>query len=154
MTEPLTVPIKMALTWRYASGAAMERFRAGLRERRIEALRCADCGRAYLPPRPMCGCCRTRLTEWVPVADEGQLVGWTVVNQPMLDGRTGETRPAPYGMGLIRLDGADTTLNHYLGESDPARLAIGQRVKAVWRDELRGAMDDISHFEPLPEPAR
>ncbi|MBW2552421.1 MAG: OB-fold domain-containing protein [Deltaproteobacteria bacterium] len=53
-------------------------------------------------------------------------------------------------MGLIRLDGADTTLNHFLVESDPARLRIGLRVKAVWRTELLGAMDDILHFEVLP----
>jgi uncharacterized OB-fold protein len=52
-------------------------------------------------------------------------------------------------MGLIRLDGADTTLNHYLVESDPAKLAIGQRVRAIWRDQRRGAMDDILHFEVI-----
>ena len=147
MSEPLSVPIAMDLTWRYASGAPMERFCAGLRARRIEALRCGGCGRRYLPPRPLCGNCHLRLTEWVPVAGEGTLEAWTVMHLPILDGRTGEPRPAPYGMGLIRLDGADTTLNHFLAESDPARLGIGMRVRAVWRDERLGAMDDIAHFE-------
>jgi uncharacterized OB-fold protein len=52
-------------------------------------------------------------------------------------------------MGLIRLDGADTTLNHYLDENDPGRLEIGLRVQAVWREERIGAMDDILHFEVL-----
>lgn len=144
------ISIDMDLSWRYASGAAMERFCAGLRERRIEALRCSGCGRRYLPPRPMCGRCRLRLTEWTPVANQGELMAWTVIYLPFLDARSGETRPGPYGMGLIRLDGADTTLNHYLAESDPGRLAIGQRVQAVWREELRGAMDDILHFEVEP----
>lgn len=149
MGERLSVGIEMALTWRYASGAAMERFAAGLAERRIEALRCGGCGRRYLPPRPMCGNCRLRLDDWVPVSDHGTLEAWTVMQMPILDGRTGETRAAPYGMGLIRLDGADTTLNHYLAESDPARLAIGLRVRAVWRDESLGAIDDILHFEAV-----
>ncbi len=149
MSEHLTVPIEMALTWRYASGSAMERFAAGLRERRIAALRCDGCGRRYLPPRPLCGNCRLPLAEWVPVADEGALEAWTVMHLPILDGRTGEPREAPYGMGLIRLDGADTTVNHYLDERDPERLAIGMRVRAVWRGDLRGAMDDILHFEVL-----
>jgi uncharacterized OB-fold protein len=150
MSERIVVEHTMDLTWRYASGAPMERFCASLRERCIEALRCKGCGRRYLPPRPLCGNCRLRMSEWVSVRDEGTLVAWTVVHVPMLDGRTGAPRPIPYGMGLVRLDGADTTLNHFLAEADPARLAIGQRVRAVWRPELRGAMDDILCFEVLP----
>lgn len=89
--------------------------------------------------------------EWVPVSDTGVIEAWTVVNLPILDGRTGQQRPSPYGMALVRLDGADTTVNHYLAESDPMRLRIGLRVQARWRDELRGAMDDIEHFEVLAE---
>ena len=146
MSELLTVTAPMEHTWRYASGNAMETFCAGLKEQRIRALRCPGCGRRYLPPRPVCGNCHVRLHEWVPVSDEGTLEAWTIVHLPMLDGRTGRKRPSPYGMGLIRLDGADTTLNHYLADGNPEHLRIGARVEAVWRDDLRGAMDDILHF--------
>lgn len=149
MSDLVKVQVELAQSWRYASGAAMERFCAGLRERRIEALRCPVCQRRYLPPRPVCGRCHQRLSEWVSVADTGTLLAWTVMYQPILDGRTGRLREAPYGMGLVRLDGADTTLNHYLDECDPKRLTIGLYVRAVWRAELRGAMDDIRHFEVL-----
>lgn len=147
--EPIQVPIPMDQAWRYASGEAMERFSAGLAERRIEALRCDGCGRRYLPPRPLCGNCRLRMTTWVPVQDTGTLEAWTVVHQPILDGRTGDERPSPYGMGLIRLDGADTTVNHFVAVTDTGSLGIGRRVRAAWRDELRGAMDDILHFEVI-----
>lgn len=150
MSERVIVEAAMDLTWRYASGEAMERFCAALRERRIEALRCSGCGRRYLPPRPFCGECRQRISEWVPVRDHGTLVAWTVMHVPILDGRTGEMRRAPYGMGLVRLDGADTTLNHFLAESSPARLRIGLRMRALWRPDLRGAIDDILCFEVLP----
>lgn len=150
MSGLVFVEARMDLAWRYASGMAMERFCVGLREGRIEALRCDVCGRRYLPPRPFCGNCRRRLSTWVPVADCGMLVAWTVVHLPILDGRTGEVRPAPYGMGLVRLDGADTAINHYLAESDPERLRIGLRVRAVWREARRGAIDDILHFEVAP----
>lgn len=149
MSERISVDIEMRQSWRYASGAAMERFCEGLRNKRIEALRCRECGRRYLPPRPYCGNCRLHLSDWVPVADEGVLEAWTVVYLPFLDGRTGTVRNGPYGMGLIRLDGADTTLNHYLAETDPSRLAVGLRARAVWRDDLRGAIDDILHFEVM-----
>ncbi len=147
MSERVTVTHMMDLSWRYASGAAMERFCAGLRERRIEAMRCDGCGRRYLPPRPVCGLCALPLSSWHGVADEGRLEAWTVVHVPMLDGRTGEPRPCPYGMGLIRLDGADTAVNHFLATSDGDELRIGARVKAVWRSDLQGRMDDILHFE-------
>lgn len=143
------VETPMDLRWRYASGAAMERFCQGLLERRLEALRCDGCGRRYLPPRPLCGNCHRRLATWVPVRDEGTLEAWTVVSVPILDGRTGRPRPIPYGLGLVRLDGADTTLNHFLSEADPSHLRIGLRVRAVWRAELRGAVDDILHFEVI-----
>lgn len=145
-----SVPITMDLTWRYAASAPMTTFLEGLRERRIAAVRCDGCGRRYLPPRPFCGRCRRRMSRWVPVSDTGTIAAWTVVHVPIIDGRTGERRPSPYGMALIRLDGADTTLNHFLDETDPDRLAVGTRARAVWRDDLLGAMDDISHFEVLP----
>ncbi len=149
MTRPVIISHEMDATWRYASGVAMERFANNLLERRIEAMQCGECKRRYLPPRPFCGNCRVPLTDWAPVASEGVLEAWTVVYLPIVDNRTGITRDGPYAMGLIRLDGADTTLNHYVAETDPACLKVGQRVKAVWREELRGAIDDILHFEVL-----
>ena len=78
MNGAILVPIEMAATWRYASGAAMERFCNSLRQKRIEALRCGVCRRRYLPPRPICGNCHAPLSEWVPVAEEGRLEAWTV----------------------------------------------------------------------------
>ena len=149
MNQQVSMTHELDATWRYASGTAMERFANNLKQRRIEAMQCGVCGRRYLPPRPFCGICRVELTKWVPVANEGVLEAWTVVYLPIVDNRTGITREGPYGMGLIRLDGADTTLNHYVAETDTALLDIGQRVRAVWRDDLQGAIDDILHFEVL-----
>lgn len=149
MSESVSVILEMDITWRYSSGGAMQRFLDGVREGRLEGVRCHQCGRRYLPPRPFCGVCRVRIDDWVPVADTGTLEAWTVVYLPILDGRTGEMRPSPYGMGLIRLDGVDTTLNHYLDTTSPQKLRIGAPVRAVWRDERIGAMDDILHFEVL-----
>ncbi|MEZ5174984.1 MAG: Zn-ribbon domain-containing OB-fold protein [Acidimicrobiia bacterium] len=147
--EFISTTLELDTTWRYASGAPMERFLEGLTQKRIEATRCPECGCRYLPPRPFCGRCLVRMHEWVPVDDTGTLVAWTVVHVPIIDGRTGEPRPSPYGMGLIQLDGSDTALNHYMATADPELLTIGATVRAVWREELLGAMDDIIHFEVL-----
>src|SRR3990167_1796883 len=58
-------------------------------------------------------------------------------------------RPVPFGMGLIQLDGADTTLNHYLDETDLGRLRLGLRVDAVFKEPREGNMGDIRLFRVL-----
>jgi uncharacterized OB-fold protein len=53
------------------------------------------------------------------------------------------------------LDGASTKVIHMLEgvdvETAPQWLKPGARVKAVWKDTLRGSMNDISHFELIPQ---
>jgi len=138
----------MNLTWRYGTGWYFGHFFRVLKEeRRLLGLRCPVCRRVYLPPRPVCGNCHAELSEWVPVADTGTVRAFTVVHLPIVDPATGEPRPTPYGMALIQLDGASTTINHYLAETDLSKLRIGLRVQAVWREERQGRMSDIRHFE-------
>lgn len=147
MTELLRVSHTMNLTWRYGTSWHFGEFIRALRdERRLLGLRCPVCRRVYLPPRPVCGNCHTKLREWVEVKDTGTVRAFTVVHVPIIDPTTGQPRPTPYGMALIQLDGADTTLNHYLAESDSAKLHIGMRVRTVWREERKGTLSDIVHF--------
>lgn len=147
MTELLHIPHTMALSWRYGTSWYFAEFIRALRdEQRLVGLRCPSCRRVYLPPRPVCGNCYAELREWVEVKDSGTVRAFTIVHIPIIDPTTGEPRPAPYGMALIQLDGADTTLNHYLAESNPDQMRIGMRVQAVWREERRGTLSDIVHF--------
>jgi uncharacterized OB-fold protein len=144
------VLIKMDLTWRYAKGRHFTHFfRALQQDRKILGMRCPQCRRVYLPPRPVCGLCYAELAEWVEVKDTGTVRAFTVVYLPIVDPTTGQPRPVPYGMALIQLDGADTTLNHYLTETDLSKLKIGLRVQAVWRSERQGNMGDILYFRVL-----
>lgn len=148
--ELLRVPASLRLTWRYAAGSHFTRFFRTLKEEgRILGLRCPGCRRVYLPPRPLCGNCYRRMTEWVPVGPLGTVRAFTVVYFPFLDPTTGQPRPVPFGMALIQLDGADTTLNHYLDETDLGRLRLGLRVEAVFREPREGNMGDIRGFRVL-----
>ncbi len=151
MSETLRIAAEMALCWQITPGAAMAHFRAGLVQGRIEALECDGCGRRQLPPRPFCGDCRLPLQRWVGVSDVGTLLAWTQLHVPIADARTGEPRPVPACMGLIQLDGADTSLNHHLCLVGGDKPVVGARVRARWRSERRGAMDDIESFELLGE---
>ncbi len=147
MTELIRIDQSMNLTWQYGASWYFTEFIRALRdERRLLGLRCPTCGRVYLPPRPVCGNCRVELSEWHEVQDSGTVVAFTIVHLPILDPASGEPRPTPQSIALIQLDGADTTVNHFLAERDPSKLKIGLRVRAVWHDERRGNLADIIHF--------
>ncbi len=148
--ELLRVPITMNLQWNYAAGRYFSRFFHALKdEGKILAVKCPLCGRVYLPPRPLCGNCFAEMQQWVEVSRQGTVRAFTVVRIPFLDPSTGQPRAVPFGMALVQLDGADTTLNHYLGETELTKLRIGLRVEAVFRQERQGTMSDILYFKPL-----
>jgi len=148
--KTLRVPFLLDTEYRYAVGQYGARFFTELRDHaRLMGVRCPECGRVYVPPRPVCGICYRELHEWVEVGPEGTIVGWTVVRIPFIDPMTGEQRPVPYGFAIIRLDGASTSLYHFLDETDERRIRVGRRVRAVFREKREGSLRDILHFRLL-----
>lgn len=129
----------------YDVGRINGRFFAALRdEGRITATRCLACARSYLPPRMSCSECFAELDDWVDAGDAGTLTAFTIVREPgML-----QQMPIPYVVGLIKLDGADTALVHYLGEVVPEAVKVGMRVRAVLAEERHGNIWDIRYFRP------
>jgi uncharacterized OB-fold protein len=130
---------KIRIPFRYTAGQALTRFLLGLAERQIWATRCSQCGRVYLPPLSFCGRCWQQITEWHELPPEGELVSYTL--RPK--GASGEM------LGLIRLEGADTLLVHWLGEVGPDQLEQVARVRAVWSNEPKGGILDIAYFAPI-----
>lgn len=149
--EPLAVRLTPELVYRHAAGRYGSAFLRGLKEGRILASRCAPCGRTLLPPRVACTGCSGPMEELVELPPRGVLLAFTQVAFPFLDPFTGIQRPVPYCYGMVRLEGAHNTFQYFLSETDPARLSIGQRVAAVFRDERVGQLSDLLHFTPLTE---
>ena len=83
--------------------------------------------------------------EWVEVANQGVLQSYTVARRQLAS----LPEKAPVIFGLIRLDGADTSLLHCLDEVDPGQVRIGMRLEAVFADERKGGIRDIAYFRPL-----
>jgi uncharacterized OB-fold protein len=52
---------------------------------------------------------------------------------------------------MVKLEGADNTFQYFLSQKDPARLHIGQAVRAVFREERTGSLADLLHFAPEEE---
>ena len=119
------------------------------RYRRLMGVRCPQCKRVYIPPRPVCGICYVPSTEWVEVSDEGTLIGCTVVRLPFIDPMTGRAAPSALWLRDYHLDGASTSMFHFVDETDDAKLNVGMRVKANFREPREGNMRDIVNFRVI-----
>ena len=154
MFEKLVDP-KQVILWedripvrhRYTPGVAGEAFFTALKERgEFLASRCEACAFTYCPPRLFCErCFAGPLKADRTVGPGGTLhaltVGWSGVE--------GELLPDPVTLGLVRLDGADTVVVHFLLDADG--LSAGTRVEAVLQpaSKRRGSILDVRGFRGL-----
>jgi uncharacterized protein len=134
--------------FRYAVGRHGAKFFMELRDHgRILGIRCPKCKKVYVPPRRVCGPCFAEMEELVEVAPTGTLVAYTIMRFSFLDPETGQQKPVPYGYGFIRLDGSDNAFQHFIEIKDESKIKIGVRMRAVFRQERKGNLADIQHFE-------
>lgn len=133
----------------YAAGQYATRFMTSLKnEGTLHGTRCTRCDKVLVPPRPVCGMCNGRTSEWVEVGPTGVITGYTVVEVPFIDPMTGHERPVPYGFAFVRLAGADTNIYHFLEENRWDHIHMGMGVEAVFKPqaERSGTLTDIVHF--------
>lgn len=149
--EPLTIEGRWNIPYRHTAGQAASRFFRELKDnKRIMGVRCPKCQRVLVPPRSFCERCFVPTEEWVQVKESGILTTFTICYAQFT------SLPAPpYCVGLVKLDGADTGLMHYVGgldledmEAAKKALSVGMRVQAVWRDDREGKITDIEYFKP------
>jgi uncharacterized OB-fold protein len=130
----------------YSAGAVGSRFLIELRDnKKIMGTRCTACDLVYVPARSVCKHCFAQLDKWVEVSDRGTLQTYTVAGQA--NGVQPVDPPIIYG--VVLLDGASTGLVHMLSEVDFEELAVGMRVKAVFREKRTASILDIKYFAPL-----
>ena len=143
---PVSIPGAIIMPYRYYAGATGSKFFVELRDnKRIMGIRCPQCNRVYVPPRSTCVHCFAKLDEWIELDGRGTLESYTIVHYPL------PVHPLspPFAYGIIKLDGADTGLTHFLGEFEPEELEIGMRVKPVFKEKREGSILDIKYFKPL-----
>lgn len=132
---------KMEAEFNWSYGKISRFFKELIENKRIMGTKCPSCGVVFCPPTSDCPKCWVP-TEWVEVGPKGTLLHFTVIHQSNLWSK----RKAPYTLGLIKLDGADTGLMHYVDEIDIAKLKDQPQVEAVFADERKGYVTDIEHF--------
>jgi uncharacterized OB-fold protein len=150
--ERIVLPGAWHLEFQHAAGRAASRFLVGLRDQQILlASPCPSCDRVLVPPRSFCEDCfvPTR-DEWVEVGPEGVVESFTFTYAHF----AGYAEP-PYGIAYVRPDGATTAIGNFVSGVDlsypdeaAARLAIGTRMRAVFRDHRQARITDFT-WQPV-----
>jgi uncharacterized OB-fold protein len=144
--DVILVEGRVPIRHRYTPGVSGEVFFTALRDRgKFVASRCEGCAITYCPPRLFCErCFEGPLEADIEVGPEGTVESFSVG----YTGVEGEPLDEPVTVALVRLDGADTVLVHFLVDSD--HLMIGQRVQPVFlpKGKRTGSILDLRGFTP------
>ena len=137
--------IPIPINYHWSVGLFMDRFYEGLINQKIMGIKCPKCGKVYVPPRAVCGPCWQKLSDWKEISDQGVVENFTVAHVDIREKDLKEPRI----IGLIRLEGADTCMPGEIKGVAPDKMKTGLKVKAVWADERKGRVKDISHYAPV-----
>ena len=123
-----------------ADQTKLHEFYARLAQGRLATTRCTRCGTRAWPPRGFCGECASDTLEWVELPNEGVVHAFTVPEMGLPAGFEG-----PRVFAIVKVD--DLRVFTILTSADPAKVAIGQRVKLA---PLRVADDPKGNARWLP----
>lgn len=151
---PTRIKSAWNIPYNYSAGATATRFFRELRDsRKIYGTKCPRCHRVLVPPRPFCERDFVAADEWVEVGPAGTVETFTITYAAFAG-----LREPPFAIGLIKLDGASTSLAHFLDGVDVSepralfeRVERGLRVVPTFRKERTGSILDIENFRPVGE---
>ncbi len=153
--ELLVLKKIISVNQKFATGPVMGKYLNGLKQKKILANKCPDCGRLQIPPREVCAVCRIRCDEFVEVGPKGNVRLLDTAYYASPDPLTGETRETPYGLVYILLDGCkgQEVFAHFLRDDQLDRIEMGWNekkgtiVRPVWAENRTGKVSDIKYFE-------
>ena len=137
---------RIKVPYKWSVGEYGSRFFGEIKDnKKIFGTRCRNCNKTYIPPRKTCPDCFLPIKDWVEVGPYGTLITFTIVrySAPL------HPLPAPFAVGVILLDGADTGIVHIIGGTDPEKIHSNMRLRPVFREKREGNYLDISYFEPF-----
>jgi uncharacterized OB-fold protein len=140
---------QIPLEYVYTYGRANERFYRAVKEKgTFLGARCQACNLIYVPPRNYCERCFARIEDsFVDVGTKGVVHTFTVLYRNL----DGSPKSDPAIMAMVRIEGTDGGLVHYLGGVKPEEVEIGMRVQAVLsaKKDRVGSIKDIKYFQPI-----
>lgn len=139
---------QIAVPYSWSAGKYASIFYNNLTNKKeIWGTRCPQCNKVFVPPKSTCTFCFVKVEDWIQLSRLGSLTSFTVVRYT-----EDEIQPvkAPFALGLIKLDCADTNLLHLIGEVEFKDIYNGMRVEAIFSEEPQGNLLDIKYFRPVP----
>jgi len=111
-------------------GPDNEPFWEGCRSRSLMLPTCAECGKAHLPPGPVCPFCLSDRITWQRATGHGRVSTWTIVHKAWFPAFRDDI---PYNVVQIELDEGPRLTSSLVGLSGRTP-EIGQRVEVVFDD--------------------
>ena len=102
-----------------------------------------ECSKVYCPPRAHCSLCY-QPTEWVPLEGTGIIKAFTVQYYTT----SSFIKKVPFICAYVQLDGSDFLMMTNMEVEDVAKIKVGTRVRAVFREERHGTITDF-YFQPI-----
>ncbi|MCX5852888.1 MAG: Zn-ribbon domain-containing OB-fold protein [Deltaproteobacteria bacterium] len=145
-TDTFEVDQRLTAHGTYWAGKMGTRFYTALRDQqKILGTPCTTCNKVFWPPRSICTFCFSELKDVVEIGPRGTVETFTLVTytEPI------HPRTAPFLYAVIKLDGADTGMAHFLDEVEIDKVHIGMRVQPVFAKDRKGNILDIQYFKPI-----
>lgn len=109
------------------------KFYEGLKEGKVYATKCKECGKLYFPPNADCPACLTTELEWVQLSSEAEVETFThVVIRP-----TTFQQNKPYTVAIGKLKEGVKVLAWLTGFK-LSEIKVGMKVKLVAKTSIEG----------------
>jgi uncharacterized OB-fold protein len=137
----LRAPFELAYNYKRSSGPVMSKFFEALGQQKILGTK-STAGKVFSPAAEFDPETNEPLKEMVEVGPGGVVESFSWIEDPQHHHLIKE----PFAFALIKLDGADTSMLHMVGQCKEADLSIGSRVKAYWSEIQEQRITDIKFF--------
>jgi uncharacterized OB-fold protein len=91
---------------------------------------CRACGKAHLPPGPVCPFCFSDDIAWQEASGRGRISTWTLVHKAWFAAFQNET---PYNVVQVELDEGPRLTSRLINVGE-RKIQIGQRVEVMFVD--------------------
>ncbi|MFX0041578.1 MAG: Zn-ribbon domain-containing OB-fold protein [Candidatus Hodarchaeota archaeon] len=135
------------INYKYSMGGQSKFFLEVMNNKKLLGTKCTKCGKTWMPPRINCSDCYAP-ADWVELNQTGTIEVSTIVWYTA----SAFIKAVPYGIGFIKLDGAETALLQGIFSENlvPSKIKNGKKVRAVFNKEREGKMTDF-FFVPEDE---
>ena len=100
--------------------------------------KCNSCGEYHFYPRRLCPHCFSDQVTWAPARGTGTIYTYSTMHRGV---------PVPYTIAYVTLDEGVSMMTNIVNFA-PGSLAIGQKVKVVFRD-TEGGTTKVPMFTPV-----